>query len=365
MFKYILFKALAVISLLTLIAQNTVAYVPFAVTIKPDTITDALAARCLNINPEINLANLSPEVLEALSPIQLKEMLRLLEKHQVKIRWKDRYGIVRSGRLPVKLQKHIPVDFYDKSTAAAGITLIMFTKTHNTNLIARMIAAAPKEILLGLRGNAYSILSPYIVSTALLLMLQDVCISVRQPANADSATIIQDMGTLISFYLKYWAKTDPRRTQYYAQGIIDLMRSTELSPEHAGILCGAILGGTIRLATDIMEGDVRKVIIAIMIGNLISVITNLVAIVGVVSPAAPFVVPATIIPVILGSIAVLVPGIFALRKNSIRDYRGIAREIIGGIEMSLLQGITTENRSAIMKTLAWMRTAVHLNSCCY
>lgn len=306
----------------------------------------------------------SPFLIETISNSELKELLLFLSKYKVQMQWEDEKGQIRTGITPLKLKSFIPVGLWEKTNAATALLFMAHITTKNTNnLVSKILAAAPREVVSGLSANSYSILSSQIVSKALLIMVDSL--QVRQWTARDSSLsneeIIENISGLAYTYSKYWAQKNPRHIEFYLKYMVDQLRTLSLTPEKAGVILGSLISGMYRWALKIKNDDVSRIFLLMMYSGIIGSLTAFIPLVGLVS-ASPHVIAAHII--IAGAIrtgAVVVPNVFAYSHGSPRDFMHIVRKMQGRIEMCMLQLENPENKDVIDRMLKWMRCSIHLS----
>lgn len=322
----------------------------------------------------INLSHITPAFLRDLNKPELSQLLDFLSKFNVKIRWEDNEGRIRSGRTPLKLKRYITIGTKDKINAASALAIVMSAKGEE-DLLVKMLACASDIILNGLHNNNSSILTAKIASRVLWEMAGDL----RMRESGDPPTRNEDImlksSDLVHFYIKYWGAKNPEYLKLYLQNMVrlisdytnsikgktDLVSQNSIKvilPMKVGVILGATLSGAQSWIHEIKTSDLRKLLYLNTVSNLIWATSSFISLIGLVG--AP--VSAVIIPAGLGTSAVMAAALYNLRCGTPRNYNNIVQIVKGIAKTFMLETSPTMYQQALVqKALCWMQATLNVN----
>lgn len=330
-------------------APTRVAFLPYELRISEETEVPPIV-RYLSRNQHINLLCLSPPLLASLSKLQLKDLLIYLSRYKVKLRWLED----EQYRSPSKI----------KSNAATALLLKVVNEVNNrSNLAAKMLAAAPSELLRGLRSSTGNVLSAELIARTLNIMFAGLVTEDPMRVTAQSNTIIiRDAAYLSSVYVKYWAKKDPKKIEHYLKEISKISAYGCLPYEKAGALIGSVLAGVMTHVGEIETQEIRRAILYNLIGDLTVAGLGTLGLMGL-SPLVAMQAMEIVLPVVTGVPAKILTSIPAFRLND-KYLKCLVKVVQGHIELFMLQHVTPDNKHKVHLMSMWMSTALHINGHC-
>lgn len=316
----------------------------------------------------IRLDTLSHQDIERLSDEELYYLLAPLAQEKVSVKWKDRFGNIKSGKNRKHQKRTLGLAKTDQTNAAAALALSMGSQGY-TFEFCRMLSLVPEAIIPELRGHGIAMLSAKSLALSLLTMVDYI-------EKKDISSVAKSSAALTGLYLKYYSRKNNRRLEKYLHKVLtevylllesakesnrsdgDVFSRAPYNEMQIGIIFGSILSAAIIHAENIAESDAKRVFLVNTGSNLIWASTSFLGAAPMGSAAATAVVGGVISMAAVGGAAAYCK--WGMHESSVPN----TRELEGRIQAAILQSCndaSNETKSKIFTMLHWMNTTIHLN----
>lgn len=290
---------------------------------------------------KLDLQHLKAKTLHKMSDEKLASLLKILGKKKMSFQWFN----LKKSRSVHKLQ----------SNAAAALALMVAIQ-REFELLARMLALAPDEVLV-LFDSKLAVLADFHFVTQALIKMTDRLESDKLPQMAKASS------KLVSYYIRFWSQKKPKHlTPLLTRLVIKMTHIMKEDPQYEmnirqrGILLGSLFAGSLYFSQEIKTKDEHRIWVIYTTSNLIWAATCFIGTIPLVS---------NVVSGIQGviSVAVVAAAAFYCKKGP-RDPSPNVKEIEGNIELQTLDSLppdSDQKRLDLIVLLQWMHATIHVN----